>query len=616
MTNKTLFAIAIFTLFSINIFPQKFDAEIMTYSTLIEADKNKLIETDTISIQINNRTGDDYTEISIPFSKSEKVSNLCAWIEDKSNHRVRSLKDDEIVEKSAFSDIYLYADYLKKCFQLKHNTYPYKITYTYRRTMRNYLTIADWSPVVFPKIPTRRAKLTVKIPTGFQYKKYSQNVASQKIDSTSKTTTIVWESTYDKPITKESFSQPQPHEPLVLITPLNFCYGISGCSQNWQTYGNWQNRLNEGLDELPDQERNTIQQLINGTTDKRLIVNKLYHYLQDNTRYINVSIGIGGLKPYPASYVAQNKYGDCKALTNYMKALLKCAGIESFYTEVYADEQPREIINDMAGPQFNHAILAVPMGRDTIWLETTSNISPFGYLGTFTQNRNALVVNKDNSKIIRLPALNKEDVKTWSKLEFNFKNEGNAELALHAQLRGKSFELFNELHAEYNTDEKDRILRQYLPLDNDDVTQWNLSRPHRDSAKIDLTATISIYKCMKPLGNDYYFNIYPSAIPSFTNAENRQSAVVLPYPIHNTDTLIYHLPTEYRLNTKPDITSISSEFGQYKLTLLTENNKLIVYKEFILNPGTYPLERYDEFYNFIHKIKDTDAKTIILKSAN
>ena len=133
--------------------------------------------------------------------------------------------------------------------------------------------------------------------------------------------------------------------------------------------------------------------------------------MQDNTRYVNVTLGIGGMKPYPAEYVSNNKYGDCKALTNYMKALLQCAGIESYYSTIYAGgTAPGSDPLKCPGQQFNHVILAVPLENDTLWLENTSNTNPFAYPGTFTQNRQALLVDGSKSRLVRTPSLNETDV--------------------------------------------------------------------------------------------------------------------------------------------------------------------------------------------------------------
>jgi len=74
---------------------------------------------------------------------------------------------------------------------------------------------------------------------------------------------------------------------------------------------------------LPDNIKKEVHELTDNLKDVRQKVYVLYDFLQKNTHYINVSLGIGGWQPFPADYVAIKRYGDCKALSNYMVALLK-----------------------------------------------------------------------------------------------------------------------------------------------------------------------------------------------------------------------------------------------------------------------------------------------------
>ena len=205
--------------------------------------------------------------------------------------------------------------------------------------------------------------------------------------------------------------------PTVSITS-DFKYGIEGKSGTWSSFGNWISRLNEGTDDLPSQERMVIKKLVQGLEDKHEIVKKIYYYLQDHTTYVNVAIDVGGLKSYPASYVCEKKYGDCKALTTYMKALLASQKIDSYYTIVRAGENKKTIDLNFPSQQFNHVILMVPTSKDTIWLENTSNALPFNYLGTFTQDRYALSIDGEKSQLIKTPKLNVKDVLTERRLPF------------------------------------------------------------------------------------------------------------------------------------------------------------------------------------------------------
>lgn len=596
---------------------QKFDAEVVKYTTLCVLEKDNLTQTDSFTIHINNRVGDGYTEISIPYSKTEKVYDIDAWIEDMDGAKVRVLKKSDITDKSAISDISLYEDNYKKCFQLKHNVYPYKVIYTYKITYRNFLTIASWTPVLYRNIPTRSAKLRVVLPKKFQFNKFANNIIEGfSIDSTETNLLLEWKTSYNHPIKTEIFSQSEDYIPYVIVAPLNFQYGVEGSTKDWKSFGNWQYRLNQNLDVLPDNEKSTIITLINGITDKKAIVKTLYHYLQDHTRYINVSIGIGGLKPYPASYVALNKYGDCKALTNYMKAMLSVAGIESFYTTVYASEQPHSIIKAYAGHQSNHVVLVVPLKNDTIWLENTVNTNPFGYMGTFTQNRDALLNCRDHSRLIRIPALKTEDNHDSYKLEFELNLSGSAKVNLNISFKGENFESFNHLNTEVNDENKDRIIRNYMPFDNYEVINWDLRKLHRDTARIELEASLNLNKFLKPLGDEYYISIYPCRLPAFVSPVNRTLPVTLPFPICNSYSIIYNFPIGNNLKTKLEPVTIKSMFGTYEMAFTVDNDKIIITKRFELFSGSYSVEQYSDLYSFIQSVKDNDRKIIVFKPTN
>ncbi|NWJ50675.1 MAG: DUF3857 domain-containing protein [Bacteroidetes bacterium] len=598
-----------------NVYSQNIDAEVVRYTTSCEFRSGKLTQIDSITIQINNHSGDKYTEISIPYSKNERISDLNARIENMDGSLVRILKKSDIIDKSAISDISLYEDNFNKCFDLKHNVYPYKIIYTYKTVYRNFIAIANWTPVIYNEIPTLSAKLKIRLPKNFPFYKYENNIqAHYRIDSTESSITLQWKSSYIQPVKKEIFSQPDQYKPYIIVAPLYFQYGVEGSTKDWESFGNWQYRLIKDLEKLPDEEKSIISTLTKGITDKKEIVKILYHYLQDHTRYINVSIGIGGLKPYPALYVAENKYGDCKALTNYMKAMLSYVGIESHYTTVYASEQPHAFIKSFAGPQFNHVVLAVPLEKDTIWLENTLNTNPFGYMGAFTQNREALWVSKDHSKLVRIPALTKDDNLESYKLTFDLNINRNTTVALNISFKGRDFEMFNQLNSAFNDNQKNTIIRDYLPFENYEVVNWELNKIHRDTARIALKARLNLGRFLKSLGNEYYFDIFPSRIPVFSPPTDRTLPIVLPYPICDVDTLIYNLPIGYELKNRLDPVVMTTPFGKYELSLNVMNSKIIITKRFELFSGSYSLKQYSDFYLFIQSVKDIEEKKIIIKS--
>jgi hypothetical protein len=334
--------------------------------------------------------------------------------------------------------------------------------------------------------------------------------------------------------------------------------------------------------------------------------------LQDNTRYINVSLGIGGMKPYPAEYVSKNKYGDCKALTNYMKAILKCAGIESYYSTIFAGAQPRDVIDEIPGQQFNHVILAVPLEKDTLWLENTSNTNPFGYTGTFTQNRKALLVDAGRSKLVNTPSLTEKDVQISTSAEFCIDFEGNANTKLKCIYRGDKFETFNSLHTQYNNDIQNSYVHDHIPFPVFEMKNWTITKKDRDERIIVLNANISVKHIVKSIGSERYFSILPSEIPDFTLPKSRKLPVQLPYPLNMADTLIYRLPFTGKV-TCPDSIAREGKYGEFHLRFKCEGNTITVYRNFVLHSGEISLAEYSDFYSFLASVRSDEKRKILIQ---
>ncbi|WP_296108935.1 transglutaminase family protein [uncultured Alistipes sp.] len=114
--------------------------------------------------------------------------------------------------------------------------------------------------------------------------------------------------------------------PVVYAVPHRFEYEkTQGSMENWESYGRWQCSLLEGRDLLPEELRAEVHRRTDALGTPREKVRALYDYLGETTRYISIQLGIGGLQPMPAEEVFRTKFGDCKALSNYLKACLRSA---------------------------------------------------------------------------------------------------------------------------------------------------------------------------------------------------------------------------------------------------------------------------------------------------
>src|SRR5690606_26559586 len=175
--------------------------------------------------------------------------------------------------------------------------------------------------------------------------------------------------------------------------------GVRGVVNSWDDFGVWYHKsFLEYLDELP---KETVSKMKSLTQNAKTNIEKakiIFDYVQNNTRYISVQVGVGGWQPFPAKEVDKLGYGDCKALTNYTKALLNCVGVEAYYTVIYASNSITDIDENIISLQGNHVILTLPTKEGMIFLESTSQKIPFGYLGTSADNRQALMIRPDGAE--------------------------------------------------------------------------------------------------------------------------------------------------------------------------------------------------------------------------
>ena len=135
------------------------------------------------------------------------------------------------------------------------------------------------------------------------------------------------------------------------------------------------------------------------TEDEKILA--LYDFVATRFRYIGVAFGIGRYQPHSAADVLDNSYGDCKDKHTLLTSLLQAIGINASPALI---DSTHAIDRDVPSPaQFDHVITAVQHGNDLIWLDTTSEIAPFGMLTANLRDKQALLIGPDGSKFVTTP---------------------------------------------------------------------------------------------------------------------------------------------------------------------------------------------------------------------
>ncbi len=568
---------------------------------------------------VNNRFAGKYEDISILYNKNLKLSDLKAEILDVTGKRIKKLKGEDISDVSAVSGGSLYDDDRRKVLHFSNNRYPYIIFLEYTRTYKGILNYPSWNFQTDFNTSVVSSKLDFLIPEemDFSYKEFNLNnpVKISEIDGYKK---YSWEEHNLKAKKEQEMLPPvQYFMPMVLLAPKDFEMGnYQGSLKTWNDFGKWNYHLNKGRDELPLKTYTHVKELVKDAESDIEKAKILYEYMQNKTRYVSVQLGIGGYQTFPAEYVDENGYGDCKALTNYMFTLLEKVGVKSYYTLVRAGENQDDILTDFPSNQFNHVILCVPQGNDTVWLECTSQKQPFGFLGSFTDDRHVLLIDENGGKLVKTPEYGKDINKQLRRLNITVNSSGSAEMNMKTIFEGLFFENRAGIE-EYSFEDQKKILYKFYNLSG-----MSLKSAHYDIQKkripsvseliemhVDKFASISskrMFIKLNPFSGDTY-------IPPKNS--NRKLPFEVKRAYMQTDSVTIHLPDEYQIESIPPEKHYESKFGTYSFnTVKINENTLLCVRKLIVEKGFFQAADYQKYYEYKKKIKRADkAKLVLVK---
>jgi hypothetical protein len=391
--------------------------------------------------------------------------------------------------------------------------------------------------------------------------------------------------------------------------------GVDGLATSWKDFGLWMNtNLLYKTDDISEATKQKMVELVGTTSDPIEKAKIIYNYVQNKVRYVSIQLGIGGWKPMNASDVDRLGYGDCKALSNYTKALLNAVNVPSFYTIIYGDSTKRDIINDFVSMQGNHAILTIPNQGKLYSLECTSQSAPFGFNGDFTDDRMALIIKPDGGQIIKTSNYNEKNSTQIQTGSYAVDQEGNLKAQLKVYSNGVQYsdKYFLETakplsvadHYKSNLSEINNLKLEKTSFVND-KTNFQFT----ENLEISATnyASFSGSLIMFPVNA---FNRY-SSVPQ--RYRNRTNPFEIQRGFYDEDEIIINLPTGYTVDGTPESSNITNKFGEYKTNIESISEFKMKYKRTLLiKKGNFEKNEYEEFRKFLEQVVKLDNSKILL----
>jgi hypothetical protein len=94
--------------------------------------------------------------------------------------------------------------------------------------------------------------------------------------------------------------------------------------------------------------------------------------------------------------------------------------------------------------------------------------------------------------------------------------------------------------------------------------------------------------------------------------KDRKSLVSIRRPYEEIDTIIFRLPSKFKIDQMPPKVSIVTKFGEYSAEICSINKSIGYIRRFKLFNGDFPVTDYPEFVDFFEKISVSDESKIAL----
>ena len=379
--------------------------------------------------------------------------------------------------------------------------------------------------------------------------------------------------------------------------------------QKWEDVGRWYNDLQQDKVKPTAEIIAKAAQLTKGAADDDAKTRAIYKYVSTEFRYIGVALGIGRYQPHTAAEVLANQYGDCKDKHTLLASLLSAASIKAYPALI---NSTHDTDLDVPSPaQFDHVITAVPWTNGFLWLDTTAEVAPFGYILSPLLNKQALVMSDGKP-----PALVATPAESPTKAMQTFKID--AKLSDDGTLEGK-------VERTDQGNDMDVVLRsgfRRLPM-----AQWK-ELVQQISSRSGFSGDVSEVTTSQPTDIDQPFRIsYVYKRKDFPDWPNRRVAAALPVialPETEIDGSTQHptwlgqpeekhfianitLPDGYRLEPKRSV-DVSYDFAEYHSSSAFRKGVLTVKRDFASKLTEIPQAENKEYADFIETVSNDRGK--------
>lgn len=583
---------------------------------IISSQRSMNIKTKRV-ITVLNKKGLSAINAFEYYDTKRSVKAIEAIVYDDFGNEIKRIKRKDFKDQSASGGNTLFSDNRVVFLDYTPVNYPFTVIYQSEITTSNTAFIPQWFPVSENYVSIEKSILNVTYPDNLGFKKKELNFSKFNIQKTTDTTTqLSYSATTILAQRQEDYSPKSVVFPRVMMSLEIFnLEGQDGTAKNWKEYGKWYaDKILEGTMDLSDATKAKIKTLVGNETDPIKKAKIIYKYVQEKSRYVSIQVGIGGWKPMLASDVDRLGYGDCKALSNYTRALLKEVDVPSYNTLVYGDRSKVSLQSDFMFLEVNHMILCVPNKEEYVFLECTSQDAPFGYQANFTDDREVLIIKPEGGEIVRTHSYEDKDNRQNSVGTYTLSENGNFTGKVEIISEGTQYGSKARVEKLQPTDKDDHYKEYWSTINNLKIENVSFSND-KDNVRFTENVAMNALNYGSVSGNKMMFvvNAFNPVTEQVKRIRNRKNPFEIQRGYVDTDEIAIALPKGFAIEFLPKAVELNDKFGEYKAEVIKKDDNTLIYKRrFFMKKGLYSNAEYDNYRLFMEQISRNDNAKIIL----
>ena len=401
--------------------------------------------------------------------------------------------------------------------------------------------------------------------------------------------------------------------------------------RNWAATSAWLSGFSEPAAAVTEAVRSKALELTAGATTEAEKLRRLGKFVQ-KTNYVEVAMNLergGGYTPHPADEVLARNYGDCKDKAALMRALLAAVGIKSYAITIYSGDRHMVRPEWPSTWQFNHAIVAIVVSRETTFpavledpklgrlliFDPTSSATPLGDLPEYEQDSYALIQAGDKGELVRMPLLPSSDNRIESTAEAQLGLDGHLTAHIAREYFGQSA---RSLRSSLQRDTQTELTKRFeagLARRLGGMTLEHLQpADHFDDNRLDLNLDLQVRQFGQFMQQKMLMVSPGALLPDVDYAlpaKQRMWPVQL-YAEVRKDSVNIALPPEFKVDEIPDALKIDSPYGSYRAEWKVNGAKLSFVQSLEIKDATAPASEYAAIREFFENVSGGQHSAVVL----